>query len=164
MADGTGDDFRLEVLRSVRRILADAESEVYHLVRWLEHNRPKPTPTRAVVTITGGIMGAPTITVDTTGLTATLGFEDDHGDAADAPAGSAVSWSVDDTAVLTVAPDATNPFEADLTVVAEGTANLSATLTGAFEADGVTPIANPAAVALNVGAGPAEQAVVTLAD
>jgi hypothetical protein len=62
--------------------------------------------------------------------------------------------------VATVATDSVNPLQGDVTVVGEGTANLSATLAYAdgspvLEADGVTSFPAPAAVTVTVSAGPA---------
>ncbi len=102
-----------------------------------------------------------TITVDTTNETATLAFVDDKGDTnAAAPAGVVVSFASDNTAVATIAVDASNPLVGDITPVAEGTANISATLANAdgspvLEADGVTPFPVPAPVTVTVTAGAA---------
>ena len=103
-----------------------------------------------------------TLTVDTTNGTATIGFEDDKGDPTAAPAGASATFESDTPTVLTIATDANNPLQGDIAVVGEGTANISATLAGALEADGVTPIPNPAPVSVTVGPGPADQAVITV--
>lgn len=106
------------------------------------------------------------INVDTTNETVTLSFVDDHGDtdaaAPVSPSGNpiVVTFVSDNTAVVTVAPDATNPLVGDITTVAEGVANVSATIanddgTPVLEADGVTPFPAPDAVALTVSAGAA---------
>jgi hypothetical protein len=99
-------------------------------------------------------------TVDTVGQTVTLGFTDDKGDTnAPAPAGlDPLVWSSDSPAV-TVANDATNPLVGDITVVAEGSANISVgplTVAGAplTEADG-SAFPAPAAAAVTVTAGAA---------
>jgi hypothetical protein len=104
------------------------------------------------------------ITVDTDNATATVAFEDDHGDPTSPPAGASVSFSSDTPSVLTIETDANNPWQGDITPVSEGTANISATLSGAFLADGVTPIPNPSPVAVTVGAGPAAEATLTVAE
>ena len=95
------------------------------------------------------------ITVDTTNETALVSFVDDKGDATAAPAGATASFTSDNPAAATVAADATNPLQADISPVGLGVANISVALTGALEADGVTPIPDPAAVAVTVSAGPA---------
>lgn len=96
-----------------------------------------------------------TITVDTTNETVVVDFVDDKGDVAVAPSGATVVYSSDTPTVVTVATDATNPLQGDITVVAEGTANISAVLSNALEADGVTEIPDPAPVAVTVTAGAA---------
>lgn len=102
------------------------------------------------------------ITIDTTNETAVLTFEDKIGDPTAAPTGATVVFASDNTAVATVAADAANPFQADVTPVGLGTANISAALTGALEPDGVTAIPNPAPVAVTVSAGAADQAAFVL--
>ena len=106
------------------------------------------------------------ITVDTTNETVTVEFEDDKGDTnASAPIAASgsplvVTFASDNEAVATVATDGTNPLQGDVTVVGEGSANLSASLayadgTPVLEADGVTPFPAPASVAVTVSAGAA---------
>lgn len=95
------------------------------------------------------------ITVDTTDETATVSFVDDHGDPTEAPTGASVAFASDNEAVATVAADATNPWQADVTPVGLGIANISAALSNALEADGVTEIPDPAPVEVTVSAGPA---------
>jgi hypothetical protein len=135
------------------------------LVDWIAENTTPSNPaTSAVLTVKGSPMPGQ-ITVDTTNETVTIGFVDDHGDAASAPvaaSGSAlvVTFASDNPATATVATDAQNPLQGDVSVLAEGTANLSATLAYAdgspvLEPDGSTPFAVPAAVAVTVGPGPA---------
>lgn len=112
------------------------------------------------------------ITVDVANETVTLAFVDDHGDAdAAAPSnasGSAVvTFSSDNTAVLTVATDPANPLQGDVTTVAEGQANISATIaypdgSAVTEADGVTPFPVPAPVLVTVSAGAAVGDTLTL--
>lgn len=126
---------------------------------------PPPPPllraTHAVLHITQQGDSMPgQITVDTTNETATLTFVDDRGNATAAPAGAVVTYSSDNPGVVTIANDPANPTQGDVTVVAIGTANLSASLADAsgnplFEADGVTPFPAPAAVAVSVGPGAA---------
>ncbi|MGH9060161.1 MAG: hypothetical protein ACRDZY_11705, partial [Acidimicrobiales bacterium] len=121
---------------------------------------PVATVTKAVLSIKGGDM-AGTITVDTTNEVVNLSYEDDKGDPTAAPAGASVVFASDNPAVLTVGtPTATaTGFTAPLTPVAPGSYNLSATQSGAVEADGTTPIPDPAPFAGTVVAGPASQAV-----
>ena len=105
------------------------------------------------------------INVDTTNETVTLGFVDDKGDVAEAPvdaSGSAVvvTFTSSDETVVTVATDANAPLQGDVTVLAEGTSDLGATIayadgTPVLEADGVTPFPVPTAVTVTVAAGAA---------
>lgn len=147
--------------RKVRRL----DAEISKLcAEWLA-NHPAPPPpvvaTSAVLTINQGGTMSGQINVDTTNETVTLSFVDDHGDTdAVGPAGAVVTFSSDNEAVVTVAADASNPLVGDISVVAEGTANIGATLANAdgspvLEADGSTPFPNPDSVAVTVSAGPA---------
>jgi hypothetical protein len=114
--------------------------------------------TRAVLTLKQGDTMSGAITVDTTDETVTLAFTDDHGDTdAAAPAGAVVAFTSDNPAVATVA--STSALVGQITPVAEGTANIGATLTGAdgnplTEADG-TPFPQPVSVQVTVSAGAA---------
>lgn len=107
------------------------------------------------------------ITIDTSNETALVEFIDDHGDTnAPAPAGAVVTFTSDNEAVATVATDATNPLQGDVTPVAEGTANIGATIADAsgnpiLEPDGVTPF-TVASVAVTVGPGAADSATLVL--
>lgn len=112
------------------------------------------TGNRLIVSI-GGDSVDPVITVDTTDGTVTLAFTDDKGDPTAAPAGVTVTYSIDGTSVCTVAADATNPLEGDLTPVAIGSFNLSASVTGTY-ANG-NPIGNPAPYAGTIVAGAAAE-------
>jgi hypothetical protein len=107
-------------------------------------------------------MSTATLTVDTTNAVATLQFVDDKGDTnAAPPAGLTASFTSDNPAALTIANDATNPLQGDITVVGEGVANVGVTLTDAngnsppLEADGTTPWAAIAPVAVTVDPGAA---------
>jgi hypothetical protein len=120
-----------------------------------------PTGTRAFLNLnTGVIMSAATVTVDTVNAKATVTFVDDKGDVdAAAPAGTVATFTSDNPAVLTVTPDAANPYAADLGIVAEGVSNVGVTLADAngnplLEADGTTPwtAIDPVAVTVNPGA------------
>lgn len=105
------------------------------------------------------------ITVNTTNETATLEFVDSLGDAAPAPVDATgspvvVTFVSDNASAATVATDATNPLQGDITPTGVGVANISATLayadgTPVLEADGVTPFPVPAPVAVTVSAGAA---------
>ena len=131
---------------------------------------PVPSATHATLTLSKG--AAMPITVDTTGLTATVGFEDDHGDVTAEPVGDGsgivVSFSTSDTTVATIAPDAANPLQGDITLVAEGTVTFSGTVantSGAplVDADGTTPFVQPAAsAAYTVGAGQTTEGTLAL--
>lgn len=96
------------------------------------------------------------INIDTTNETATLEFVDDKGNPTTAPSGATFTYASSDATVATVAPDSANPMQADITPVGLGTADISATSNGtAFEADGVTAIADPDPVTVTVSAGAA---------
>lgn len=107
------------------------------------------------------------ITVDTTNETVTLAFADDKGDTdAAAPDGAVVTFTSDNPSVATVATDSSNSFQGDITPVAEGTANIGATIADASgnpitEPDGVTPF-SVSPVAVTVSAGAADSATLTL--
>jgi hypothetical protein len=125
---------------------------------------------RAILTVTPTNQGAGmpgSITVDTTNETALVEFVDDKGDVnAPAPAGAVVTFTSDNPSVATVATDATNPLQGDVTPVAEGTANIGATIADAsgnpiLEPDGVTPF-TVASVAVTVGPGAADSATLVL--
>lgn len=96
-----------------------------------------------------------TITVDTTNETATLTFVDDKGNETPAPAGATVTFASSDPNVATVASDPANPTVGAITPVGVGSADISVTVDGAMEADGVTPIPSPDAVTLTVDPGAA---------
>ena len=127
-----------------------------------------PTATKAVIQINGE-NDMETITVDTTGATATLAWEDDKSDAdAASPAGVVATFASDTVTVLTINNDTANPLQGDIVAVGEGTANVSVAL---FAADGVTPLTLadgttpfpiPDPVAVTVGAGPAASATLTV--
>jgi hypothetical protein len=121
-----------------------------------------------VITPTQGVNQVPgQISVDTVGESATIEWVDDRGDTnAPAPAGAVVTFTSDNPAVATVATDATNPLQGDVTPVAEGTANIGATIADAsgnpiLEPDGVTPF-TVASVAVTVGPGAADSATLVL--
>lgn len=100
------------------------------------------------------------ITVDTVNEQATVVWVDDHGDTnAAAPAGAVVAFASDNPAALTV-----DAATGKLTVVGEGVANVSLTITNPdgspfLEADGVTPfpVDAPVAVTVNPGAAVGDQ-------
>jgi hypothetical protein len=136
------------------------------LTRILPPKRPRAT--WAFLVVTPAKKGPPMpgqITVDTTNETATIEFVDDKGDTnAAAPSNASgnvvATFTSDNESVATVAADASNPYQADITPVAEGTANIGATLaypdgSAVFEADGVTPFPDPASVEVTVGPGAA---------
>ncbi len=124
----------------------------------------------AVVTLEGDTMS---LAVGTTG-TATLGFVDAAGDAAQAPngdgSGLTVSFSIDDTSVATVgaATQGTDSsgninYTATVTAVSAGTYNMSATVandSGAdmFDDDGVTAFVQPTAEPGTITASTTSQA------
>lgn len=133
------------------------------LTEVLGYLKPAPPTTEAVsasIQLGGHVPGS--ITVDTENETATVQFEDDKGDATAAPAGASITPASSDPTVFTVAVDSGNPFQVDVTPVGLGSAQLSAPLTGALEADGVTPIPDPTPVTITVSAGAADQAAFVL--
>jgi hypothetical protein len=115
---------------------------------------PRPLgPVTAILTIGGSIMPG-TITVDTTNEQAAVNYVDDKGDTdAPAPEGAVVTYVSDNPAVATV-----DPTSGKVAPVAEGTANISATIADAagqpiLEPDGVTPFSvQPVAVTVGPGA------------
>ena len=126
----------------------------------------QPPPRRAVAgkltqVITGDGKLAGQVTVDTGGKVE-LQFVDDKGDTdALAPLGNGTglvfSFSSDTPAVATVAQSGSNPLEGDVTGVAEGIANIGATVLNTdgspvLEPDGVTPFTF-AAIPVTVDAG-----------
>lgn len=148
--------------------ILDRVGEIDHaltefVAEWRRKN-PPPVATSATLTVLGGHMPG-SINVDTTNETVTLGFVDDHDDAAAAPvdaSGSSVvvTFTSSDETVVTVATDGANPLQGDVSVLAEGTSDLGATIayadgTPVLEADGVTPFPDPAPVTVTVGPGPA---------
>ena len=159
--------------------LAECSTKQFHLLtkwyeEWVAANIITHQAVRAVLTLSNqGDQMPGTITVDTTNETVTLGFVDDKGDTNAAPpvaasgASLVVTFASDNTAVATVAVDASSSVVGDITPVAEGTANISATLaytdgSPVLEADGVTAFPAPAAVAVTVGPGAAVGDALTL--
>lgn len=100
------------------------------------------------------------INVDTTNETVTLQFSDDHGDPTDAPAGVQVTFTSSNTAVATVAADASNPLVGDITPVSVGSSDIGADITGANEPNGSPFTVTP--VTVTVSAGPAADASLVL--
>lgn len=102
------------------------------------------------------------ITVDTTNETATVEFVDDHGDTTTTPPNFAsVNFTSSDDTVLTVAADAANALQGDLTPVIVGTGvTISAQPVDAdgqplLEADGTTPFPTVTSDAIDVNPGAA---------
>lgn len=110
--------------------------------------------------IIGGSAMPGQVTVDTTNETVTLTFYDDKGNVTDAPAGVSVTFTSDNAAVATVASDANNPLQGDITMVAPGTANIGASISGATEPDGNPFTVSP--VLITVSPGPAATAGLVL--
>lgn len=93
------------------------------------------------------------ISIDNEAATATLSFVDDHGDTdATQPAGSSVVFASDNTTVATIAADANNPLQADITPVAEGVVNFTASVLDSTGA----PLFPDATVNVTVGPGVTE--------
>lgn len=134
----------------------------------INHHHPAPPQQNPAVSATLKGTNMPgQITVDTTNETVTLEWVDDHGDAdATAPDGAVVTFSSDNPAVATVTTDPSNSLQGDVSLVAEGQANLSATIADAsgnpiLEPDGVTPF-SVAPVQVTVSAGAADSAQLVL--
>jgi hypothetical protein len=135
-------------------------AQVYY--RWLEM---PAAPARMQFTIaTEGEPEMP-LTVDSANAVAILTIQDDHGDDVAPPAGTIATATSSNTAVLTVGAgvpgaDANGVanIQFPLTEVAEGTSDLSVTVTDAngnplLGPDGSTPIPAPAAVTVTVKPG-----------
>ena len=149
------------------------EGKIKVLLEEPEPNRPKATHAVLVVFDTQGESSMPgTITVDTVNEVATVVFVDDKGDtnaaAPVSPDGGAVvvTFTSDNPGVASVATDASNPLQGDVTPVAEGTCNIGATIADdqgnpVLEPDGVTPFA-VTSVAVTVTAGAAVGAALSL--
>lgn len=88
--------------------------------------------TRARLTLGEVAPMAPTqVTVDTVNEIVRIEFEDDKGDTdAVAPAGSVATFTSDNPSVIAVAPQDGDPLVGVLSVLAEGTANIGATIVG----------------------------------
>jgi hypothetical protein len=150
--------------------ITELDAEITRFCEWWSQRHPQPVTvaTHAVLTLNKGATMPGAINVDTTNETVTVSFVDDKNDTnAAAPAGVVITFTSDNAAVVTVATDAANPLQGDVTVVAEGTSNLGATLANAdgtplLEADGVTPFPAPATVAVTVSAGAAVGASLVL--
>lgn len=153
------------VLQEMTRVLEDQFERVNQNLEWIAFLLD-PRPYSAILTLQGGVMPGQ-ITVDTTNATATVSFVDDKGDTnAPAPAGAVVTFTSDNPAVATIATSAGDALVGDITPVAEGSANIGATIADAsgnpiLEPDGVTPFSVSAA-AVTVVAGAAVGAELTL--
>lgn len=160
--------------------LVAVEVKIAHLVEeflkeWRSlHNKPAKQPAvKAVIVITSkGAQMPGQITVDTTNETVSLAFVDDKGDTdATAPVAAsgsplAATYASSDESVVTVDNDTANPLEGDITVVGEGTADISVELayedgTPVQEADG-SDFPVPAPVTVTVSAGEAVGASLVL--
>lgn len=148
-------------------VTVDVSADLMAILNRLAGLTPRSPAVRAVLKLGEKPMPA-SISVDTTNEIVTVGFVDDHGDTdAAAPAGVVATFTSDNPAALTVAPDPTNALQGDLTPVAEGTANVGVTLANAdgsplLEADGTTPWAPVDAVAVTVTPGAAVGARLTV--
>lgn len=148
-------------------VLSDLETVLKALIGELQ---PPNQASQAVLRLQGEEMPG-SITVDTTNATATVGFLDDKGDVATPPVSAdggsiVVTFTSDNESVITVATDSTNLLQGDLTPVAEGSANIGATIADdqgnpVLEPDGVTPF-SVTAVNVSVGAGAAATADITV--
>lgn len=107
-----------------------------------------------------------TINVDTTNETVSLDFTDDKGNKTDAPAGATIAFTTSDATIATIAVDAANPLQGDITPAgAPGNVQIGATSNGtALEADGTTAIPDPDSVTLTVDPGAAAGERLTLAE
>ena len=159
-----GEVTELELLHRLLRRVDEIDRTLTEFVAEWRRKNPPPVATSATLTVLGGHMPG-SINVDTTNETVTLGFVDDHGDAAAAPISASgatlvATFTSSDPAVATVAASAADALVGDVTVLTEGTSDLGATFaysdgTPVLEADGVTPFPDPAPVTVTVGPGPA---------
>lgn len=156
-------------------VAGNLELDVAALVGPLTVTVVEPTPpparaTRAILIVTdshGGTNMPGQITVDTTTEVASLAWVDDHGDTdaaapSNASGAAVVTFTSDNPAVLTI-----DPASGQVTAVAEGTANVGATIaypdgSAVLEADGVTPFPPIDSVAVTVSAGAAVGATLSL--
>jgi hypothetical protein len=141
-------DSLADVVEAIDRLTA----QVALVAKELTPTNTDATSCKLTIAVGGNQMAA-VITVDTTDGTVNLEFQDDKGDAAEAPVGAGVVFSSDTPSVCTVAVDAASDFQGDLTPVAVGSFVLSAQVTGNY-ANG-TPIETPAPLPLTIVAGAA---------
>ena len=150
----------------LRRIERDIHELRWTVEEWFhawKQEQHAHAAVRIVLTLDGGNVSSGPV-----GSTATaaISFEDASGDPTAAPAGNgsgiATTFSSDNEAVDTV-----DPSSGLVTRLALGSANISANVTNGdgsplLEDDGVTPFNQPAPVADDVTAGPANQIVLTV--
>jgi hypothetical protein len=157
----------LRILGAINDSLGDLNQTLlswqgpFHVV--VDNPTPPPPPittTTAVLTYAGETM-ATQLTVDTVNGKVSVGFLDDKGDVAVAPAGLTIAWS--STGATTLAQDPADPHSADITPGPDGdTGTFVAAFNGtALEADGVTAIADPSPLPYTVAAGGAVSAALT---
>jgi hypothetical protein len=108
----------------------------------------------------GGTLSVGAINVDTTNETVTVQFVDDHNDPVDAPEGASCTFTSSDESVLTVAPNADNPWQGDIEILAMGDSDIGADLVGAQDSAGRPITVDP--VTVSVEAGPAAGADLVL--
>lgn len=140
---------------------------------------------KAVLTINKGDSMPGVISIDAKTASATVEFKDDHENVAAVPAGAVVTFTSDNPAIATIAPDPANQYKGDITPVsintdaagnalldANGapiTCNIDATITEGttgnqiMEPDGVTPF-TVAPGPVYVGPGDAASADMVLVD
>jgi hypothetical protein len=152
MTEERHDDDCGRQIRSLRRALWHLTRRVRTLELEVAGLESGPAA-HATLTIEGADMAGATLSIDATDGTATLAYTDDKGDPATAPTDAATVFSSDTPTVATVSAG-TDPLVATVTPVALGTANISVTGLGTDTLTS-TPIADPAAVAVTIIAGPA---------
>jgi hypothetical protein len=159
-----------DVVASIDETILHLQADKHRLeyAIWLLEGDNSPVPAKATFQLdsTNGdnIMG---ITVDSVNEALILAFEDDHGDAVDAPEGVLVTFAIEDESIATVTTGAaevdpggsgTQVIPGPLTILTEGTTQANVSFTNAdgmpvLGPDGVTPISPPAAVTITVNPG-----------
>lgn len=146
-------------VKALERALNSTQRALHRLrlrVDWLDR-QAHPAVLAKFTFGTGDPMADTTasMTIDQAGH-GTVGFTDRDGNPTAPPAGASVAYTSSDETIATVAPDPANAWECDCTSVGPlGVFTLTPALTGALEADGVTPIPDPTPIDVTVEAGAA---------
>jgi hypothetical protein len=131
-----------------------------HVVHHQGVDWPGPATQFSLKLLTGGhTMGSTEFSVDATNPAIVPSFKDDKGDVVPAPAGAAIAYTSSDETIATIANDATDPLQGDLTILQAGQITVDAAVSGVTEADG-TPFPD-AQVTLTLDPGAATQVTIT---